>query len=240
MDNNIIETDFEKLLEFRASKNLPIFGSDYNTTDAKLYIQAENSIVLSCIVSKNNSKFKSILKYLNKPIRMDSLMLESHNFGDSTSWSSTDNSLFVFKPYDGYKLIVTSIVARMPIDVNLEVNPITFKVYLSLDGVTPVDENTPPCIIETYRSIKDLVNISNSTLVVIDEVTNLSNTKMLEIKFRYADSDLSNSSKLTLNSSLNERVDVMLENNTPVLDSNGNALEEACYSIFNTKRVYDF
>lgn len=235
----VISLETSKLLEYRRRYNLDIFSRELDKRRVRLSVQAFSGILLTSDIDYTNPLYQNIRQYCNGYVEMRPLMLLTHDFSDSTTWPSTDNSLYVLKPYEGYKIIVTSIVARFSAAVDLTNNPLKFRIYRSFDG-TPLTDGSPASVDDEYRTVQDIITISNDQLFQIPDPMNEFNTDMYQIKFRYTDSDLSTVSKLTMAYSLNERIEVELGSHSQLLDINGNAINDPCYLFFNAKRTYDF
>jgi len=233
----IIKTNFENLLAFRRERNLDLFidavDGEHLLVDA--YCQVGTGLIMKARTSAK--KAAPYIGHANKPINPESLMIQTHNFADPTAWDSTDDGTFTMAPLPGYKLVVTSIVARFPDAVDLASNPLSFTIWKYVPPYGLI-----PAVTETYSSTKDLLVTSNSWWHTVEFANSKSFTdKMLEVKFRYADDDTNNWSKLTLFSSRGEKITCTLgDNTTPLKHIDGSNLLDPCYSIFNTKRVPDF
>lgn len=239
MATETVPTTLANLLAFRRTKNTELFAKSLEVGNkAVVYTKATEGLILSAEVSANDPIFQSILSHCNKPMQFDSLMMSTHDFGNSSTWGET--SLYQLIPYEGYKLVITSIVARFPAAINLNVNNLEFRVFKSYDGVNPVTDQHQPIVNDVYMNVTDLVKISNSTVSILPDPINQFTGDMYEIKFRYADSDMSNVSKLTLSSLLDERIEVGMQYDVPLVDINGTTITDPCYLFFNTKRVVDF
>lgn len=231
-------TNPNALLRYRREKNLDLFATDLNNGKIRLCCQATNGIVLCSELLTKDPRYLAVREYCNQSVHFDSLMVQTHDFADPTTWGET--SLYQLIPYENYKLIITSIVARFPSNLDLSANNLEFRIYKSLDGETPVGEDTAPYIEDVYSHIRQIITLSNTSLSTIPDPTNEFASEMYEVKFRYADSDLSNSSKLTLSSALNEWIEVGIQHDTHLVDTVGADITDPCYLFFNTKRVEDF
>jgi len=237
MNTITIDTTPEKLLKYRASKNKEFF-MDYEDDKLYFYTNTGEGFILKAYIP-NPKMYKDILKYANEPLLPESLMIASHDFANTADWpaeGAAESSIFTCAPYAGYKLIVTSIVTRFPTNIDLASNPLTFTVwkYIPPYGLIPV-------ISQGYYSIEQLLLQSNSPWYTVEFSQDLTfSGKMIEVKFRYADSDENNFSKLELNSSLGEKITVSLAIDEPLKDQEGLSLDDPCYAIFNTKRVLEF
>ena len=234
-----IDTTPEKLLAYRSTKNKEFF---MNYIDDKLYFycNTDDNFILKAYIP-NPRKYKDIFKYNGVPIQPESLMIPTHNFSTNEEWfltqGETPSSVFTCKPYAGYKLVITSIVTRFPADADLSANPMKFVIYKNI----PAYGGLVPAITQTYSSIQQLLLQSNSPWFTVEfSQDNLFSGKMIEVRFRYADDDTNDFSKLQLSSKLGEKIEVSLTNDTHLLDVEGNALNDPCYAIFNTKRILEF
>ena len=233
-----VETNIDSLLYYRKVRNCDLFATDLGNGRVRLSTQATGGIILVSEVAWKNSEYQRVRGYCNQPVHFDSLMLRTHDFADMSSWGET--SLYQLLPYAGYKLVITSIVARFPAAVDLSVNNLYFRVYKSYDNKNPVTDEHQPVVNDIYTAVTDLVKISNSSLTTIPDPSGQFAGEMYEIKFRYADSDLANQSKLTISSLLNERMEVGMQHDIQLVDTAGNSITDPCYLFFNTKRVEDF
>lgn len=223
--------DAESLLDIRRINNSMLFSIQASPTSVYLLTDTGSGILLKAELSIHSELFDSIRSFRNRPIPLDSLMLSSPDFGKHVG-------PYALIPLPGFKLIITSIVVRFPDNLSLAASSLIFKIFKSYDGKSPVTPEHPPVVHEEYHSVKDLLHASNTPYLAVSGL-NFSTT-VLEIKFRYADSDLSNTSKLTLNSRLNERLEAYTSTGQPLLNTFNAPLTEACYALFNTKRALDF
>ncbi len=168
-------------------------------------------------------------------------MIETHDFANNTTWANgTDDSKFVLAPLPGYKLYVTSVVVRFPENIDLSSNGVIFKVYKSYDGVNPVTDQHFPVITKEYNSLVDLMRTSNNPFSEFSTESTVFTNSIVEVKFRYSDSDQSDFSKLVLSSKLNEYITMENIAHTPLINVEGQPISDVCYAFFNTKRVVDF
>ncbi|MEA3370808.1 MAG: hypothetical protein U9Q40_05655 [Campylobacterota bacterium] len=232
-----IDTTPEKLLEYRSAKNKEIF-MDYENSKLYFYCNTGEGFILKAHIP-NPKAFKHLFQYMNKPLIPESLMIASHDFAQTANWPAAGeaiSSIFTCAPFTGYKLMITSIVTRFPTNIDLSSNPLTFTVwkYVPPYGVIPV-------ISQAYYSIEQLLLQSNSPWYTVEFAQDLTfSGKMIEVKFRYTDSDMANTSKLELYASRGEKITVSLVNDEPLTNSEGLGLDDPCYAIFNTKRVIEF
>jgi hypothetical protein len=233
-----VMTNPNALLRYRRDKNLDLFATDISNGKIRLSCQATNGIVMCAEVLAKDPRYLAVRPYCNKSCHFDSLMIRTHDFADSTTWGET--SLYQLMPFEGYKLIITSIVARFPAKLDLSANNLEFRVYQSQDSFTPITDDDPPTVEDVYTTSRDIITLSNTSLTTMPDPPNEFSSEMYEIKFRYADSDLSNNSKLTLSNLLNERLEVGMQYDTQLVDTDGVDITDPCYLFFNTKRVEDF
>lgn len=233
---NTIKVTPEQLLAFRDEKNKEIFMTSKDASRVELSVQASESIVMIASMSVNDGRLSTIREHANKSINVEQLMLESHDFGDSTSWADSTSATYDLIPNAGYKLIITSIQARFPEDVDLSNNNLTFTIYKYVPPYGLI-----PAAVQPYDSMQSLLLQSNDRWGVIEYTnTNAFTKKMVDVKFRYAGSDDADWSKLTLYSSRGEFIRCSLQTQTPLLDKQGQPLQDPCYAVFNCKRVLDF
>lgn len=235
-----ISVSFQKLMNYRRQYNLDIYASELKNGDIELTVQANYGILMFTVVSWDDPDYLSIQPFCNIKMPMSSLMLRTHDFSDQSSWPSPDNSLFSLIPDDGCKLVITSIVARCPANLDLSSNHLCFNIYKSYDGINPVTDSHQPVVSDVYRRMSDVINISNSDVNIIPDPLGLTyQNPVYQIKFRYTDSETKTVSKLSLSSVLNERLDVFLSNNDQLITLDGDIISDNCYLFFNTKRTPD-
>jgi len=230
-----INTTPKKLLAFRADKNKEIY-MDYEDSKLYFYINTDDGFILKAYIP-NPNMYKHLFQYMNKPVRVEELMVKSHNFSDSTTWADSNTPNFVLTPYDGYKLYVNSIVTRFPENVDLSKTPLTFTIYKYI----PEYGASYPVVQDVYTDSKEFLVQSNSpwSTITFDNPAMFSGT-MIEVKFRYANSDTSDWSKLSLSSARDEILVCSLGGTGQLVDTNNNPLVDPVYAIFNTKRVIEF
>lgn len=237
MDNITIKTTPKKLLEYRSIKNREIF-MDYEKDKLYFYCNTGEGFILKAFVP-NPTAYKHLFKFMNKPLIPESLMIATHDFAQTADWPAAGeavSSIFTCQPLPDYKLIITSIVTRFPTNIDLSSNPLTFTVWKYVPPYGLI-----PAISQSYYSIEQLLLQSNSPWYTVEFAQDLTfSGKMIEVKFRYADSDSSDYSKLELYSSKGEKITVSLVNDEALVDPLGNPLDDPCYAIFNTKRILEF
>jgi len=228
-----VPTTIKNLLDFRSAKNSELFAKSIANNKVNVFTKATEGLIMSAEVSANDPEFLRVRPHCNKPLVFDSLMVRTHDFGDSTTWGET--SLYRLQPYEGYKLVITSIVARFPAKINLSINNLYFRIFKSYDGVNPVTEEHQPVVSDTYTQVSEMIKISNSTVSIISDPAGQFSGDMYEIKFRYADSDMSNVSKLTLSSELGEFMEVGMQHDIGLVDTDGVGISDPCY-LFSIRK----
>jgi len=248
-DNIIFPVDFQTLLTNRRLATVPLNAIEYEKK-VELYVTTKYGTYM-CTLAKGTSEYNEyITKYETYINRLDVIRkfdhrVVTHNFADSSSWvNGTNDSTFTIKPDDGKIYAITSILVRFPKDLKLKKgNELTFKVFLSPDGINPPDYNNPKIFIQ-YSSLKDLSKKSNNPLnamsIIIDD---LSNKEMCEITFHYANQDTLEGSPLILHSNLNEKIEIYLVNHEPVkdvLDQSYLPEDAECWAVANGKQYIEF
>jgi len=233
-----IDTPVKDLLSYRSIKNLEIF-MNYENNKLYFFCNTGEGFILKSYVP-DPSVYKHLFTKMNQPMIPESLMISTHDFAATADWPAAgeaQSSIFTCAPHDGYKLIITSIVTRFSSDVDLASNPLTFTIWKNI----PAYGGLVPAISQSYYSIQQLLLQSNSPWYTVEfNQDNLFHGKMIEVRFRYADSDTNNFSKLHLSSQLGEKITVSLVNDEPLLKLDGSTSEDPCYAIFNCKRFLDF
>lgn len=234
MNQNIVNVSIDQFLTYRETYDNEFFTRAVTSDKLALLMEVGSGIVMRAEVSKNDSRFLAIRKYANVPNPKHLLMLETHNFAKPETWADS-SSAFVIEPYEGYKLHIMSVIVRFPINVVLDTTPLSFTV----NKYVPEYGSVVPAIQQTYNSLQELIVGSNSPWHSVDfSGTNITQGQMIEIKFRYADDDFSNFSKLTLSSKLGESI--VCDIGGPLKDGSNNDLVDPAYAIFNTKRVIEY
>lgn len=237
---NIIKTDLTTLLRTRSLHNLSLFREELRGGKVALSIQPDVSITMKAETHIKDPQYQAIRQYCNVHLPIDSLMLSTHNYGSPATWANGVSD-FTLSPNPGTKLIITSIVTRLPEDLDLSGNNMYFKVYKSPDNEMVVTEAFPPAVSDTYTHMRDLLMISNSPVDLFMMSIGGIAIPVMDIKFRYADADTANESKLTLSSRLNEHINITMQNNTqPTQRLLSAGIADPVYAWFNCKRVLDF
>jgi len=233
-----IKVDIDTLLEYRRQKNLELFADAGRVV--RLYVQASEGIVFESEVDMYDKKWQAVRPFVNTPIKLYDKRIVTHNFGDRNSWVNGPNdSTFLIAPSPGMKFIISYLLVRFPKNLKLTAdNRLVFEVYLSVDGINPP---TTPRIKLEYNSLRELVKKTNIPMEIpIDVIPDVSDDKMIEIMFKYADPDTLAGSPFILRSSLGEYIKIYLSAHIPVTDINGNPLRDECWCVANGKQVVDF
>lgn len=239
MNNITIDTTPEKLLTYRATKNKELY-MNYEDNDLYFYCNTGEGFIFKAFVP-NPKAYKHLFKYCNMPLTIESLAILTHDFTGNQTWPGVEtpnpSSIYTCAPNPGYKLIITSIVTRFPTNADLSNNPLTFTVW----KYVPAYGAVVPVISQSYYEIQQLLLQSNDPWYTVEFAQDKTfSGNMIEVKFRYADSDMNDNSKLQLSSALGEKITVSLVEDQPLLNLDGQPLADPCYAIFNTKRVLEF
>ncbi|MCK5018206.1 MAG: hypothetical protein KAS32_14210 [Candidatus Peribacteraceae bacterium] len=239
----IIEVSFDELMEFRRIKNKELYANyESGKDEVDVSVQADGNIVLTASIAKKSSSWQNVKLYANKAIKMYDKRLISHNWGDSSTWTAVDDSLWQVIPDAGTKLILTHIQFRFPKSTKiLAANAFVYKVYLSTDGVTPVDDETEPAISLVYESTLSLMEKANTSIqITTDTIPDAFDDKMVEVMFKYANPSTLEGAPIVLRSSLNERIDAYLLEHDIIKDSGGASMNSSTWAIANCKQMIDF
>jgi hypothetical protein len=173
--------------------------------------------------------------------------VSSHDFADNGTWTSPDDSTFsvqaasIQHPVEGEinsRSAIYMIFVRFPKNACFgSGNSAHFKYYRSLDGVTPVDEDTPAMIDMEFSTLRDILVLSESEIEMTADVINgVYTTSMVQATY-----DLSTPGKeICLRQSLNERLDVYFDGHNEILDSNQQALTDPCQIVFIMNETIEF
>ena len=237
---NHIPVSLDQLLHYRRAYDRELFAITEGQGKVRLLVHSVPGTMISS-GPYHLSQIENLRPYLNKPIPRESLMIRTHDFGDISTWADEQNSDYTLSPYAGTKLVISSIVTRSPEDVDLAANPITYSVYKSLDGVTPVTAETPPIISTTYDSLRSLIMQSNSPVDLNMLPIDGTMIPVVDIRFRYALGEVEEFSKLSLSASLNEHIKATLADaGSPLNRTDAAGPASPVYAWFNCARVPDF
>lgn len=237
-----IETDISNLLDFRRKKNLELYSKTISSKKRTLYVHAQDGIILTSDILIGSDEWQSIEPFVNKPITMFDKRLISHDWGNNTTWDSTSNSIWQVVPPEGYKYVITHIQLRFPTNTKvIPANSFKYEVYISPDGITPIDGTTSPIINLEYESTLSLIKRANTSVnITTDTIPEAFNDKLAEVTFKYCNPATLEGSPIVLRSSLNERIDSLLTNNMPILSTTDTALTTEFWAIVNCKILPDF
>ena len=234
----------EDLLDFRRAYNREIYITD-NTQDNRyvdLFVQASETIVLCSKEHKENPLLFNISKYCNKPISKYDKRIVTHNFTDISSWPVVDGvpkSNYIVVPGEGKKFVITYIQIRFPKNIKLKE---TNKLYFSANLYDPAIEAVRPVIYLAYGSLKELVRKTNTPIQVpFDIIEDISDNKMVELEFKYADPESLIGSPIILRSALNEYIEIGLTGDTNLKDINNLDFNgDEAWAVINGKELIDF
>lgn len=235
-----IEIQFSELIKLRRKIFSELFSVDIDNNTSKL-ILPYNRLILFTVLEKESDEYLSVAGNINKAVSFFDMRVTSHNFSDSGTWGSPQNSLFSITPFAGTQFIIPQIVLRFPVNaVILDTNPVIFNVYLSYDGVTPVNENTQPVVSKTHSSLAGIIRETNDYIGVTDTALGDMNEKCITAVFRYADLHTMKGSPIVLRSALSERLDIYIGNHQTIKDINSDPLTDECTAVFYIKFCIDF
>lgn len=146
-----------------------------------------DAIMMQAEIDDNHPEYTAVVTQVSKFQKLETLMLTTHDFNDSSTWAQQDplSSEYTIDPLPGYKLIITSIMARFPETVGLGTNNLSFTIYKYVEPYGLI-----PAVQDIYTSIAQLLTISNSPWYTVGfQNQNIFQEKMIEAKFRYAPSD---------------------------------------------------
>jgi len=233
----IIPLIYEDLMKTRSAQNLTLFSRKEGNIQ-KLFCQCNAGIMISSSISNKSNEWARIKPYVNKPIVFYDKRIVSHNFSDPSTWTASDNSLYITKPDPGQKYILSHCIARFPKSLMIvPSNPLHYIIYLSPDGVSEAVET----IHLIYNTTADLIRKTNVPMYM--SPTNLPSMgveEIVEINFMYADPYTLQGAPIIFRGNLNERIEIHLENHDPFRDINGDLLTQECVIMFNFKRTIDF
>jgi len=235
-----IEIQFTELIKLRRKIHAELFSVDIDENTAKLILPYQG-LILFTETAKSSAEFLSVSGTLNKAIIFYEKRIITHNFSDSGTWDTVNNSLFTVTPPAGIKYVIPQIVLRFPLNaVIADGNPIIFSVFLSLDGVTPVNENTPSVISRSHSSIAGLIRETNDYIGITGSIVGDLNEQNVTAVFRYADYFSLKGSPIILRAALSERIDIYMGNHQTIKDINGDTLADECTASLAVKYCMDF
>lgn len=227
-----------ELLSYRRATNKNIYVKNIDNDNVEVFVQAEHNILLSSVCNINDVNLSPILPYCNKVIPYYDKRVTTHSFTDNTTWENPAFSNYIVSPNDGQKFIITYIQVRFPKTIKLKhENKLYFSVNLWVEAYNAV----VPVIYIEYASLKDLVRKTNTPVTIpIDIIEDMSNQKIVELKFEYADPNNLMGSPITLNSSKGEYIEIGLTGNLSLKDINNQTLIDECWAVVNGKQTVDF
>lgn len=248
-----INTSYAELLSNRRSLNAPLWYKDSGDSYS-LFVELQNIIITSDVIkdSDNGLDFDTNRKpFSNKIVSPAVLEIKSHDFCDPTNWIySPENSLYCIQPLPGksIKLQRAQVVCDKAIDLNTQqVHFILWESILApcpnyVSGTVTAASGegwvavypTPPDVQEvevriylsdgyplykatvfTYNSIQDLLIKSTQADV---------GSNLYCLSYNY----YLNNTNVCFRSSLNERLELFLSGDTPLLTPNS----EFCRATF--------
>jgi len=243
----LIAVSLTDLLTYREAKNLELFAAEIEKNKVKLAIQATPGMILYTHVYSNSYEWQMLKNFVNKPIRMYDRRIVTHNFADPTTWLMysdpyVTSSKFSIIPDPYFKFIIFQVNVRFPQNAKLTPNnAMNFKVYLTTTGV-PITPQSPPVIALTYNNMREMLRKADTPFYMTPDVITTSEYthKICEITFQYADPATGVGAPLVLHWQFNERIDIYLAGDNPVLDESDQPLGDDCFVTLVCKRTLDF
>ena len=239
--------DFEKFLRFRQKYDAEVVAQNLDSRRVRLCMAYQNAGWLFCDVENTNPRYMALAHTFNEPFDISTRRIFSHDFGNSATWADPANSLYsiaaqsiqhpVFGPLNA-RLSVYTIFVRFPKNATFGTNNHAwFKYYKSLDGVTPVDVNTPPIINYEFPTLTDLLVESEGEIeMTADVIDGVYTTSMVQAMFDFSPAG----KRIILRQSLNERLDVYFGGHVPVADPNGDPLTDPCHIVIISNETIEF
>lgn len=189
--------------------------------------------------------------YINKPVMYVEERLHSHDFADSTTWQTQSPLSSIFSltaplwtlPVIGpvpSRLVIHTLKIVFPENATFDSSNKAFiKFYQSLDGVTPVDENTPPSMEKEFPDIRNFLQESITT--EHDYTPSGAYTRKTGESFFYFTDPLEMGGRpVILKYTLGEHFDIGFSGDTELKDKDGLALDDPCEAIFYCNKMIQF
>lgn len=231
------------LLAFRQKYSAELFEEKQSASTVRVFMPYNNGSWLYCDVSDADPTYLAIQPTIEQAFPVGVERIHSHNYADSSTWAEQDplNSIFSFTPplwtLPGVGDVPTRIVAfkvivRFPASAVFNSgNGAFFKLYRSLDGVTPVDETTSPSLNKQYPSTRDMVMDSEIAPIIIPAIPGIFTNDMVHLEFKFHRQDTLIGKGLVMKGNLNERLDVGFSANQQIKDKDGVDLDDPCEVI---------
>lgn len=226
---------FEKELGDRTVRLILPYSEGWLYTDVEKYLPEDDP---ENPLNTPTDEYTLVQLYeptFNKAVWVGEKRILSHDWGDITTWPQADNSHFILKAQSLTRFVVNQVIIRFPQTATIaENNAVHFEIYQSLDGMTPVDDETSsPIQQDVYPTFASLLMQCTSPVgMTIDAIPGAFTGKMIELMF------LKN--PIFLRSSLNERIECYMEGDLPIKTYDGNSLDDPCQVAFSILYMMDF
>ncbi len=240
-----------QFLAFRQKYSSEVFSKFISDDTIRLCMPYRDVGWLFCDVDATDPIYLALQGTFNIPIEFVTKRIYSHDFGDTTTWADPQNSKFTISaqsiqhPVYGAlpsRWVIYKILVRFPKNANFESgNHASFRYYRSLDGMTPVDENTPMLFNVEYETLGQLLTESETEIeMTADVIDGVYNTSMVQAEFLFCDPFTLLGKPIILRQTLGDHLDVQFELDQPVKDKNGDVLTDPCFVVFLCNEMIAF
>ena len=236
---NTINVTPEELLTLRRVKNKELYVNVLGSNWVEMLVQVENGVLMRSKGELSDPDIYKAVQFANKPIYLFDERKPSHDFGNSTTWTTTSGSSeFIARPDAGKVFNVSHIQVRFPSNIMLtDSNKLCFQVWLWVDAY----QATVPVMDLRYSSLMDLVWEANNTHEMgVDVAANLSSEKLIELDFRYCDPFTLEGAPIALHDCRGDYIRIWMEDHQPLLTVSGTTLSDPTWCVINGKETYDF
>jgi len=232
---HVIDVSTDQFLKYRRERALPFFYENISSQIVELTLQASESLLMRAKADSSDPDVVKALAYANAPVALFDNRINTHDFGDSTTWTDPDDSTFSFAPNTGRMIFLTYIQVRFPRQVRLtSSNKLIFVVQKWIE----TSQSLQDVITHEYASMEDLIKKTNAPIrTTSDTIPAFSSDKLIELRFLYADPCTLEGTPLILCGDKGENIKTYLEQHTPLLDINDDPLSGPAWTVFNGKEV---
>lgn len=232
-------SDPKELLAFRRQKNLELYANNLGGGNFELLVQAETGITMRSRGNISDPEIYLAVQFSNTPIYMFDERKPSHDFGDSSTWTTTSGSSeCIIAPEAGKVFNVTHIQVRFPKNASLsESNKLCFQVWMWVDAY----QAQVPVMDLRYPSLLDLMWEANETKYMSTNVVDdWGYENMVELEFKYCDPYTLEGAPIALHHCTGDYIRIWMEDHQPVTTASGVALTSPTWCVVNGKETYDF
>lgn len=233
--SHVIDVGIDQFLKYRRERALPFFYKNISSQIVELTLQASESLLMRAKADSSDPDVIKALDYANVPVSLFDNRINTHDFGDSSTWTDPNDSTFSFAPATGRMMFLTYTQVRFPRTINLtSSNKLVFVIQKWIEALQSLQD----VVIYEYSSIEELIKKTNEPVyTTLDTIPAFSNDKLIELRFLYANPWTLEGTPIILCGDKGENIRVYLDQHTPLLDINDNPLSGPAWTVFNGKEV---